>query len=162
MDRTTDLLSRFVQLPENRSAFQAVVGRATGGRPRVPVLFLHGPPGSGKSHLVAGLVERLSRIRPTSASATVAAADLGLAVYQSSLDHTDVTHELATSDLLVVEDVQHLPPTASGRLAQILDHLQTRRKPVIVTAGCGPREFQCSARFKGRLVAGLVTGIHPL
>jgi chromosomal replication initiator protein len=162
MDGTIDLLSRFVQLPENRSAFQAVVDLTTGGRPRLPLLFLHGPPGSGKSQLVAGLVERLTRSRPTSTSATCAAADLGRAVLQSPLDRSDVIREVTASDLLVVEDVQHLPAAGAGQLAQILDRRQARRKPVVVTAGCGPTELECTARLKGRFVAGLVTGIHPL
>src|SRR5579872_6983741 len=53
-------LARFVPFPENQSALTAIQDLAanvlSAKRQRSPSpLFLHGPPGCGKSHLVAGL-----------------------------------------------------------------------------------------------------------
>src|SRR5437763_418182 len=58
--------ARFVAFPENQSAFLAVrdlAGDLSAGKMhRSPnPLLLHGPPGTGKSHLVAGLAAELAR-----------------------------------------------------------------------------------------------------
>src|SRR5262245_53599100 len=73
-------LERFVQLPENRSAHQAVV--QVGSTAEVPFLFLHGPPGSGKSHLVRTLVENVTQIDPTKTAQVLPAAEIGRALIQ--------------------------------------------------------------------------------
>jgi chromosomal replication initiator protein len=156
-----DPLARFVPLPENRSALRAVERLATAGA-EFPLLFLHGPPGSGKSHLAAGLIERVTRSEPAKTAQTAAAAELGRSLLQMPQDRRPVSREAAACDLLVVEDVQHLPPAAGDELAYILDRRQARRKPTVVTAVRGPADLNAPARLNGRFVGGLVVGIPPL
>src|SRR5262245_20624816 len=76
-------LERFVILPENRSARRAVqrwstfeIKRAT-RRKSFPLLFLHGPPGTGKSHLVQGAVERIIATARDRSAHVIPARDLG-------------------------------------------------------------------------------------
>ncbi|HKB04872.1 MAG TPA: helix-turn-helix domain-containing protein [Gemmataceae bacterium] len=159
-----DALARFVPLAENRSAHRAVeqLASAIGQGTEFPLLVLHGPPGSGKSHLAAGLIERVTQTHPTATAQTVAAAEFGRSLLQKPQDRQPVLREAIAVDLLVLEDVQHLPPAAGDDVAYVLDQRQARRKATVVTSSCGPAELDASPRLASRLVGGLVVGIQPL
>src|SRR4029453_11961108 len=102
---------RFVPLPENRSAREAVgrLAAAAAEAAEFPLLLVHGQPGSGKSHLGTALVERVARVEPPRTAQTFAAAELGRDLLQPPIERRQVFREAAGCDLLVVEDVQHLP-----------------------------------------------------
>lgn len=155
---------RFVPLPENRSAHEAVdrlIAAVIRGAD-VPLLFVHGPPGSGKSHLAAAAVEQVARAEPPRTAQTLAAAELGRDLLQMPTERRETAREAAGSDLLVLEDVQHLPPAAGDELAAILDRRQARRRVTLITAVRGPAELGQRARLSSRLAGGLVVGISPL
>jgi chromosomal replication initiator protein len=159
-----DPRARFVPLPENRSAAQAV-GRLAESAARgadFPLLFLHGPPGSGKSHLASTLIESVAQSEPPRTAQTLAAAELGRDLLQPPIERRAVAREAVGCDLLVIEDVQHLPPAAGDEVAAILDRRQARRWGTLVTAVRGPAELGHPARLSSRLAGGLVVGIPPL
>jgi chromosomal replication initiator protein len=149
--------------PEHRPAWQAL-RRLTAGVQRgighVP-LALHGTTGTGKTHLVNGIVERLIGTSEKSAI-TEAAAELGRELLLPPVERRAQVRELLHADLLIVEDLQHLPPAASDELAYIIDHRQARRKSNIITANIGPAGWNVSPRLASRLVGGLVVGIPML
>jgi chromosomal replication initiator protein len=155
---------RFVPLPENRSAREAVerLAAAAAAATDFPLLFVHGPPGSGKSHLASALVEQVVRVEPPRTAQTFAAAELGRDLLQPPIERRQVFREAAGCDLLVVEDIQHLPPAAGDELAAILDRRQARQRATLVTAVRGPAELDHGARLSSRLAGGLVVGISPL
>jgi chromosomal replication initiator protein len=159
-----DALARFIALPENRAALQAVeqLAAAVLRADDSPLLFLHGPPGSGKSHLIGGLVERVSRGSTRKTALSVAAAEFGRTLLQAPIERREITRDAIAADLFIVEDVQHLPPAAGEELAAVLDRRQARRKPSVVTSVRGPADLVSSARLAGRLAGGLVVGIRPL
>ena len=71
--------------------------------------------------------------------------------------------DLLACDVLVLEDVQHLPPRAADPVCDLLDRRAARRKPVVVTAGTGPAGLsQLPQRLTSRLAAGLVVQLEPL
>ena len=165
---TGSSLDCFIPLPENRSALQAVeryAGRFTREtlRPRsLPLLYLHGPPGSGKSHLANGLMDQITTGTSAKTAQAVAAVDLGRWLTQPP-GADDPLRELRTCDLLVIEDVQHLHTEAATGLAGLLDHRQSRFRGTVVTASNGPAEFKrFSLRLTSRLASGLVVGLEPL
>jgi chromosomal replication initiator protein len=151
----------FVALPENASALRAARRLARGlthpsARPATPTpLVLHGPPGTGKSLLVATLVRKLAA-HPTGPTArVVAAGELTRA--------DDELADLLAGDLLAVEDVQHLPAKAGNVLCRILDHRAARRRPTVLTAAVGPAGLtHLPRRLTSRLAAGLVVQLEPL
>ncbi|HVK11952.1 MAG TPA: helix-turn-helix domain-containing protein [Gemmataceae bacterium] len=155
---------RFVPLPENRSAHEAVgrLAAAFARRADFPLLVLHGPPGSGKSHLVAGLIERIVQTAPEATAQTAAAAELGRTLLMPPAERRPTVRDVAGCDLLALEDIQHLLPGAADDLAAVLDRRQARRKPTVVSAGCGPADLGLPSRLTDRLVGGLVVGIAPL
>ena len=150
-------------LPEHRPAWQALRRMAAGvkkGAGLVP-LVLHGTTGTGKTYLLNRLTDGL--IAGSSKTVvTEAAAELGRELLLPPPERRAQVRELLHADLLIIEDLQHLPPTASDVVAYIVDHRQARRKANVVTANTGPAEWNVSARLSSRLVGGLVVGIPAL
>jgi chromosomal replication initiator protein len=148
-----------LDLPETRPAALALsrVERAVRARkcPRsLSPLYLHGPPGCGKSFLLAGLLERLGEGFPILATT---GRDLGRQTMQP-----EALTALETAALLVIEDVTTLPATSGDTLATWLDRLSARRVPVVMTAPAGPaRLFRHGARLRSRLSGGLVLHVPP-
>ena len=182
MPRPTLTFSRFVVLPENRAAWLAVQNLRADDEPRL--VMLHGPPGSGKTHLVQALVAQVQQERPHGVVKVLAAADL-VRVEQPTLfapaddpQPSDPPGALAPAlataleeardaDLLVVEDLQHLSMAAADALVQAIDHLQARQRPVVVTGNAGPRQLvhrgqRLAARLTNRLAGGLVVALQAL
>ena len=109
---------RFVPLPENRSAHQAVdrLAAAAARGADFPLLFLHGPPGSGKSHLastgslnVSPRASRRGRPRP------LAAAELGRDLLQPPTERRAVAREAvaATCSSSKTFNTSRRPPATS-------------------------------------------------
>lgn len=152
------LLSGFVVSAETRLALQAVrrleAGLQAGKVPQsANPLILHGPPGTGKSHLAAGLVAALTTDRPSRTARVLAAADFA----------TEPPDEILECDLLIVEDLQHLPARAADALVRVVDYRLPRRLPLVVTANAGPARLPgLPARLTSRLSGGLVVGLEPL
>jgi chromosomal replication initiator protein len=173
MPRPTLTFSRFVVLPENRAAWLAVQNLRAEGEPHL--VMLHGPSGTGKTHLAQALVADVQHQHSDWAVKVLAAADLAR-LEQSTLFGDDEPSEVAPPtaveeargmDLLVVEDLQHLSLSGVETLVQIMDSLHARQRFILVTANVGPRQLmhrglRFPARLTNRLAAGLVVALQPL
>ena len=119
-------LRGFVVLPENRSAVRAISGLARavvrGKRPRVNLLVLHGQPGTGKTRLTNSVLGALAVDSRTATGRSVPAREL--ARHDDELGFADP--DLATCDFLVLEDVQHLPKSATSAMCELIDRRQAR------------------------------------
>ncbi len=157
----------FLLIPEQRSARQAirrvVRGLAQSGRVRSPmaVLFLFGPSGVGKSALVQRLTQSILTLE--SAVRTVqriSAHDLD-ELYSPEASLT--VRDLATVDLLILEDLQQLPNAARDDLERILNLRHARQLPTVVSADRGPAELsKFPRRLSSRLAAGLVVELPTI
>jgi len=182
MQRAPLTFARFVASPENRAALLAVQEAAACISARRPFaaspLFLHGPAGSGKTHLVNALVEEGTRLCPELVVAVLTATELDCPARSEQCSRAEedsssglpASHPLEAarqSDLVVIEDLQHLPPRAVEPLVQLLDYLDAHTRPVLATALVGPqhlsyRDVRFPSRLTSRLASGLVVGLEPL
>ncbi|MDW8264806.1 MAG: DnaA/Hda family protein [Gemmataceae bacterium] len=156
--------SGFVPTPENRSAWLAVRQLAAGlrsakPRPTVPSLFLHGPTGTGKTHLVNALTNDLRQHAPNRVALLFSAGELSRVARQKPETWTLA----ADADLLAVEDLQHLTGSAAQTLAFVFDQRLSEQRPMVFTANVGPRQLKSvPTRLVSRLAGGLVIGLAPL
>ena len=70
--------------------------------------------------------------------------------------------QIEQSDLLIIEDLQHLPKRAAERLVGLFDERCARRSQMIFTATFGPGKIELPSRLTSRLASGLVVGLEPL
>lgn len=158
------VLARFLTTPENRSAWSAIqellhaFTHPSADQSANP-LFLHGPAGTGKTRLVNVLVDELRE--QDFRVCTLSANDFAAA------ESFQVPPEARQADLLVVEDLQHLPTRYAESLVQILDDRRGRERPTVFTALTGPshlshRGSRFPPRLTTRLAAGLVVALEPL
>ncbi len=175
-----------VPLPENRSALAAareLLDAFQQAIPLLPLLFLHGPSGVGKSLLVHSLAEALPLRNvclltggafplpnmidedpfPTPGSPKLPAPSDD----EEPDDAWPRLKEARKADLLIVEDLQHLPLRAGDAFVNLLDRRQRRQLPTVATALVGPRHLAFRgtafpARLTNRLAGGLVVAVDPL
>src|SRR6187431_1206842 len=96
---------RWVALPENRSAQRAIkqFAAASVQSQAQPLLLLHGPPGSGKTHLVGEVLKQFftqgdSPENQGGTAQTIAAADLGRELQLPTMERRDLIRSLSSCD----------------------------------------------------------------
>ena len=153
--------------PENALAHAGAMALARGETVGVSPLVVHGPSGSGKSRLLAGLVaERLLR-RPESAVAHLEAEAFAAACAGASSrpgGWAEVRERFRRLDLFVLDDLQALErtPWAMEELSHTLDALDEAGAAVAVAAKAGPGQWSgWPLRLVNRLIGGLSVRIEP-
>jgi chromosomal replication initiator protein len=148
--------------PENRVALAAMqdvlfdLTSPAGHSTQSDLLYLHGPSGSGKSLMVATLLDAL-------ADANIHACSLSANDFADAPD-LDTARQ---ADLLVVEDLQHLPLRCAETMIDLIDDRAQHGAPTIVTAVYGPsglvhRDQPHRYRLTNRLAAGVVVALAPM
>ncbi len=180
--------SHFSQSPENESARLAVQQLAEHlishklapqkSSSLANPLVVHGPTGTGKTHLVSILIESVTRARPDRIVTLLSASDFAIVGKNGKDTNEGNAHETAEEieelfrrarecDLLVVEDLQHLSEMAISPFVALVDRLHARRQQMVFTGDVGPgqlehRKGRFPARLASRLASGIVVRITPL
>jgi chromosomal replication initiator protein len=170
--------ANWLPLAENEAARLAVdrvadcvCGR--GPRRAINPLFLYGPAGAGKSHLVSALLAQVGQRAPDLQVALLAAADFEALLLAPPCipparggDTGGGLEELKSArqaDLLVVEDVHFLPARIEESFVHLMDRGLARGQQLVFTATAGPAQLShLPARATSRLGSGLVVGLRPL
>jgi chromosomal replication initiator protein len=161
--------AHWISLPENRSAQTAIERVADYSSKRrsakgLNPLFLHGPAGSGKTHLVSALLARAIQQAPDRTTALLTANEFATFVRAAAeTDDAADLQALQQADLIVVEDMQHLPERVAEAFVQFLDRCLARNRQIVLTATAGPGQLRhLPVRLTSRLAAGLVVGLEAL
>lgn len=168
-------------MQENQAAMQALaelVEYARSNRVRLPfhLLLLHSSPGVGKTALLNALTQEIKRHAADWSVAHVSSRSLKENIPAPARAGKRKSEEEAPSpeilpaaereaDLLILEDLQHLPWTLLEFFVELLDERQVRELPTLVTATAGPRHLTCRGRkfpnrLASRLAGGLVVGLE--
>jgi chromosomal replication initiator protein len=153
--------------PENALAHAGALTLARGEREGFSPLVVHGPSGSGKSRLLAGLVaERLLR-RPESAIAQMDGESFAASCAEASArpgGWLELRERFRRLDLFVLDDLQALEraPWAMEELSHTLDALDEIGASVAVASKEGPGQWLgWPSRLINRLVGGLSVRLDP-
>lgn len=124
------------------------------------MLILHGPAGSGKSHLALGVALEFRRLHPGEPVAVTNAVEFAQALSEARSSHTlgDFRRRHREVLLLVIEDIGELAgsPSAQVELIHTLDALERRRSCVLLTSLIAPVELPgLLPMLRSRLAAGL-------
>lgn len=146
-----------------RLAVERVADCVCGRRSRRTInpLFLYGPAGSGKSHLVSTLLAEVIRRAPDLQTALLTAGDLQeLVLAEGDREEWKAARK---ADLLILEDVQHLPARVEEAFVHLMDRGLARGQQIVCTALTGPAQLHhLPARVTSRLGSGLVVGLAML
>lgn len=110
-------------------------------------LYLWGPPGAGKTHLLSGAVEQAR------------AVDLRF-LAASELDA--VSGDLHTGTWLAIDDVDALSARGQAALFTLLNRAAQGELRLLTAAAIAPAGLSLREDVRTRLAAGLVFQLHPL
>ena len=131
-------------------------------------LFLAGPPGVGKTHLLMSLSRVLRRRHRMRNVVYVSAEEFTNDFIRSIADHSlpSFRSRFREVDALLVDDVQFLSANKKATVGEMLYNLQwltERGKPVVFAASHVPNEISgLSQQLAGRMAAGLVCMMQSL
>jgi len=153
----------FLVLKENRFAYEGLERLLA---PECPsnCLYLYGPAGVGKSHLIQQFLGKYRSQRGGAALSVTGsefAAEIAAAADNQEL--ATMQKRYRETDLLVVEDLQGLRrrPETQRQLVCIIDAIQQRGGVLVFTAADVPGSFsELQMRLVSRCRSGIVAGVH--
>lgn len=159
-------LDSFITGPCNEFAFSAATMAMSTPEVATP-LFLHGPTGTGKSHLLAAIAEEFRR-RRRMRRVVLLTAEQFTNDFVSSVNSTGLPsfrRKYREVDALLIDDVHFLASkTATLREAlYTLETLASAGKPLVFTANLPPADIRgLTGEVAGRMSSGLVCPLLAL
>ncbi|MBI3411130.1 MAG: ATP-binding protein [Planctomycetes bacterium] len=159
-------LEDFVVGPCNRVAHAAALDRVERPDEGPCPLVLHGPVGTGKTHLLEGIYGGLRQARPDWRLLFVSAEDFTNrfvhAMHQGKL--AAFRKHFRECDALFVDDIHFLArkPATQEEFLHTFDALRAQERSVVLTCDCHPRLADCYMPELGdRLQGGALWGVSP-
>lgn len=128
-------------------------------------LFVHGPSGTGKTHLVHAIASSMLAVRPRAAVACLSAGTFAdefvAAMQEGGVERWRARYRAA--EVLVLDDVQQLvdKERTQEELFHLFNVLHERGAQLVFTCDRAPRELRGFAdRLRSRFEGGLVVGLQ--
>ncbi|MEM8670671.1 MAG: DnaA/Hda family protein [Planctomycetota bacterium] len=159
-------VDRFIAGPSNKLAYTAMAMVCQDPRTASP-LFLCGPTGTGKTHLLSAIAEQFRRRhrmrRVMQLSAEQFTNDFVTSVGNSGI--TAFRRRYREVDALLIDDVQFLGAKKATlrEMLYTVETLASAGRPLVFSGLTAPTEIRgLSSELSGRMAAGLVCGMQPL
>ncbi|MHC4294406.1 MAG: chromosomal replication initiator protein DnaA, partial [Planctomycetota bacterium] len=162
-------LEDFVVGQSNKLAYSAAMAMAGGGKVPFNPLFIHGNCGVGKTHLLQGLCDTVSRRRREKGSVTWRyltgeqfTNEFITALRQKRLDRFRARHR--NLDLLAIDDVHFLSAKKATQeeFLHTFNALDTAGSRIVMVSDAHPRLVgELNAQLLSRFIAGMVVKIDP-
>ncbi len=155
---------QFVIGPNNQFAVSACQAVAKSLGDTYNPLFVYGPPGVGKTHLVQSVAQDVLRQNPSLKVRYVSAERLMSEVIAAISDDNVLTARQYFSDmnLLIVDDVQYLTQSQSSQeeLSHIFNNMQQAGHQLILACDRPPNQLTgLNKTLRSRLEGGLATDV---
>ena len=156
----------FVVGETNRIACNAARAIAEGGPMRFNPLFIHGPTGQGKTHLLQAIGHGYTARKPE-ARALAMSAERFMVDFVNAMRAKDTLAfkaRLRSVDILLIDDFQFIAgkETTQEEFLYTIDELMRGGRRLIISADRSPHELDgVEGRILSRLTQGLVVDIKP-
>ncbi len=156
----------FIVGDANRVACNAARAMGEDGPMRFSPLYLHGPTGHGKTHLLHAIGHAYMAMKPGAKALSMSAERFMVEFVQAirAKDTMAFKERLRSVDLLMIDDFQFIAgkgPTQEEFL-YTLDELMRADRRVVIAADRSPHELDgVEGRILSRLTQGLVVDIQP-
>lgn len=164
--KPTYSFDRFVIGESNRFAHAAALAVAEIPGQSYNPLFVHGPHGVGKTHLLQA-IGNYTALHDTSVSVHYVTVEAFTNQFMDALQHKDLAAFKARyrqADLLLVDDVQFLEGKhkTAEEFFHTLDSLIGAGAQAVLSSDRHPAEITAlEARLRGRFQSGLIVDLHP-
>jgi chromosomal replication initiator protein len=159
-------LDSFVVGPSNQLAYNAAVSLISEDVSPFNPLFIHGGYGLGKTHLMQGICNMLSRTRPTANWLYVSAEDFTnqfvLALKTRKLEA--FRRRYRQTELLAIDDIHFLAskPSTQEEFLHTFNTINMAGKKVVLASDAHPKMIgQLCESLVNRFVSGMVVKIEP-
>ena len=152
----------FIVGPSNRFAHAAATAVSQDEGSDYNPLFIYGPPGLGKTHLLFAIAAAVKKRHPSANVVYVKSEDiLNDLVAMIKTGRSDFHDKYRNADFLLVDDVQFF--VGKGNLQEeffhIFNKLHEAGKQIVLTADKPPRDLALVERLVSRFEMGLPVGI---
>ncbi len=156
----------FIVGPSNHFAYASCTAVAKNPGGSYNPLFLYGPSGLGKTHLMCAIAHEISRTNPKMNIGYATSEEFGndfiRAIESGSLE--SFHQKYRSVDVLLIDDVQFFPQ--NERIPEEFFHtfnaLQSEKKQIVITSDRPPKELHTlENRIRTRFESGLITDIYP-
>ncbi len=131
---------------------------------RVNPLFIYGPAGTGKTHLVHSIARTLINKNPQIRIGYLTIEDFKkeftAAMYSNS--NLNFKHKYSNYNVLIIEDIQNLKSTAEltqEEFFYIFNSYYESGKQILITSDCPAPELHITSRLMSRFLSGLHVGL---
>ena len=156
----------FVVGPSNRFAYNAALAVTDKPATAYNPLFIYGPSGLGKTHLLYAIANRIQRNYPDFNIVYISSEQFTNELIIALREHRNVEFrkKYRNADLLLMDDIQFIGGKASTEeeFFHTFNELIEGRKQIVVTSDRPPNEISLLAdRLRTRFEGGLICDIIP-
>lgn len=128
-------------------------------------LYLYGPPGVGKTHLVYSIANRVSQLYPDAKIVCIKGDQFTNELIQSIMNRTaaDFKNKYRSADILLVDDIQFIAGKESTQeeFFHTFNYLYELRKHIVLTSDRAPGDMPTlEDRLRGRFGEGVMVKIE--